>query len=92
MRVYSFCAVICVVLAAMCIYVVYKCLSLGLSTAVISGQAKLKIAKPSFWRGKQFKRPKSHGEQEDSVCFERGARIDSFIAVLIMPSRSSMYT
>jgi hypothetical protein len=90
-HVYNCCAVFCVVLAVMCICVIYKFLSLGLRSATRSGQAKLKIAKPSRWRGKQSKRPKSRGEQEDSVCFERGARMDSFAPVLTMPSHSSMY-
>jgi hypothetical protein len=52
----------------------------------------LKIAKPSQQHGKQFKRPKSHGVQEDLVRFERGARMDSFAAVLTTPNGSSMYT
>jgi hypothetical protein len=55
------------------------------------GGAKLKIAKPSHRHGKQSRHLLSCGEWEDSVCFERGAKMDSFAAVLAMPSRSSMY-
>jgi hypothetical protein len=46
-------SVLCVVLAVMCIYVIYKFLSLGLQSTARSEQAKLEIAKPSHQHGKQ---------------------------------------
>jgi hypothetical protein len=49
MHVYSCCAVLCVVLAVMCICVLYKFLSLGPCSAARSGQAKLKMAKHRHW-------------------------------------------
>jgi hypothetical protein len=54
-------------------------------------QTKLKIAKPNHWHGKQPKRLMSHCGWKDSVCFESGARVGSFAAVLKMLSRSNMY-
>ncbi len=89
--VYSYCAMLCVVLAVTCIWVIYKFLSLGLWSAERSRQAKLEKSQAKHPCGKQSKRLVSRGGQEDSVCFERGARMDSFTAVLTMPSRSSLY-
>ncbi len=51
MHVYSYCAVLCAVLAVMCICVTYKFLSLGLLSAARSGQAMIKIAKPAVGVG-----------------------------------------
>jgi hypothetical protein len=45
----------------------------------------------AFGVGSSPKRPRSRGEWNDSACFEIGARIDSFAAVLTMLSRSSMH-
>ncbi len=57
------------------IYVIYKCLSWD------SGQQQdLGHAEPRR-QGEVVGRPISCGEWEDSVCFEKGARIDSFAAV-----------
>jgi hypothetical protein len=84
--------IVAVLCSVLCIYVIYKCLSLVLWSVARSVQAKLKIAKQSYRRGKQLKHLKSCGKQEDSFCFERGARMDSFAAVLTTPSFSSMYT
>ncbi len=84
-HVYSSCALLCVLL------VIYKFLSLGLQSGARSGQAKQKNANPSHRWVKQSRWLMSRGEWGDSVCFERGARMDSFTAVLTTPSRSSMY-
>jgi hypothetical protein len=72
-----------IVLAVMRIYVIYKCFELGWWSAVRSGQAK-----PSqSWEA--AKRPISRGEWKDFVCFEKWARMESFAAVLPMPSYAS---
>ncbi len=72
------------------IYVIYtgKCLSERAIISKIWGKPSLK--QPSQQR-KIVGCPNSHGEWEDSVCFEKGARMDSFAAVLTMLSCSSMY-
>jgi hypothetical protein len=64
---YSSRVVLGVVLAVMCISAIYYLLSLGLRSAARSGQAKLKIAKPSHQRRKQSKRLGSLGGQNISV-------------------------
>ncbi len=86
--IYSWYAVLCVVFAVMCISVIYKFLISGLWSAESPGQAK-----PSLQGGKQSKvsQVKSHSGWSDSVCFERGASMDSFAAVLTMLRSSSMY-
>ncbi len=81
--VHSCCAVLCVILAMICICVLWS--------PARSGQAKLQIVKPSHRPAKQSRRLMSHGEWGDSVCFEREARMDSFTTVLTVPSCSSMY-
>ncbi len=63
---------------------------LGQQSAARSGQAKLKTAKPSY-RWEAVKRPIPRGGSKDSVFFEKGARMDSLIAVLLTPGYSSMY-
>ncbi len=48
----------------------------------LAGQIGARIvAKPSA-RESSSGNPKSRGEEKDSVCFERGARMDSYAAVL----------
>jgi hypothetical protein len=83
--------VLCVVLAVMWISVIYE-LSLGLWSAARSGQAKLKIARPSLRRGKQSKASQVMWAGEMIQSALRGARMDSFTAVLTTLSRSSMYS
>ncbi len=61
---YSCCVVLCV-LAVTYISVIYKFLSLGLWSAARSGQAKLKLAKPSH----------RHGKQSTSVSYHMVGRI-----------------
>jgi uncharacterized membrane protein YjdF len=78
------------VLAMMRIYVFYKYLSWNGDQQQDLGKPNLKIAKPSH-RWEVGGHPISLGEWEDSVCFEKGARMDSFAAVLTMLSCSSMY-
>ncbi len=65
-------------------------LELRLQSVARSGQAKLKIAKPSH-RWLVVALPISNSECENSVCFERGARMESFAAVLTTLSCSSIY-
>ncbi len=64
---------------------------LGRRSAARSEQAKLeKIAKSSYqWEA--VKRPVPRGEWKDSVCFEKGAMMDSFAAVMATSGYSSMY-
>jgi hypothetical protein len=68
-------------------------ISVGVGTLISSkiwtSQAKNRQAKLLVWRF--VRRPMSHGEGKDSVCFERGARMDSFAAMLTTLGRSSMY-
>jgi hypothetical protein len=76
---------LCVVLSVMCICVIYKCLKFA--TLICS-----KInASQAIGVGSSSRVPKSRGEWKDSVCFERGARMDSFAVVLTTPGYSSMY-
>ncbi len=60
-----------------------------ISSKIGESQAKNSQAKPLAWEAVEH--PMSHGERKDSVCFERGAMMDSFAAVLTMLSCSSMY-
>jgi hypothetical protein len=74
----------------MCIYVIYKCLSWGVDRQQDLGKPSKKTAKPSY-RWEAVKRPIPRGELKDSVCFEKGTRMDSFAAVLPTPGYSIMY-
>jgi hypothetical protein len=55
-----------------------------------SGQAKLENSQPSY-RWEAAKCPIPCGELKDYVCFEKGARMNSFTVLLPMPGYSSMY-
>jgi hypothetical protein len=46
-----------------------------------------------IWASQAFdeKRPFPRGELTDSACFQKGARMDSFAALLPTPEYSSMY-
>jgi hypothetical protein len=72
------------------LYVIYKCLSWDSDQQQDLGQAKPKTAKPSH-QWEVVGRPISRGEWEDSVCFEKGARMDSFAVVLTTLSCLSIY-
>ncbi len=72
------------------IYVIYKWLSWDSNQQQNLGQAKPKIAKQSH-QWEVVGHPFSHSEWEDSVCFEKGARMDSFAVVLTTLSCLSMY-
>jgi hypothetical protein len=61
-----------------------------ISSKIWASQALKKIAKPSH-QWEVVRHYVSLGEWEDSVCFERGARMDSFAAVLTTFGCSSMY-
>jgi hypothetical protein len=70
------------ILALMCIYVIYKCSSRGWRSAAGSRQAKLKTAKSSYCINGKLLSVLSHVVNEkDLVCFEKGARMESFAAV-----------
>jgi hypothetical protein len=59
-----------------------------ISSEIWASQAK--TAKQSHW-WEAVRRPIPHGEWKDLVCFEKGARMDSFAAVLPKHGYSSMY-
>ncbi len=61
----------------------------AISSKAWASQAR-KNSQPSY-RWDAAKRPIPHGGWKDSVCFEKRARMDSFAAVLPMPSYSSIY-
>ncbi len=77
-------------LAMMCIYVIYKCLSWDVDQQQDLGKPSFKIVQPSH-RGEVVGGPISCSEWKDSVCFERGARRNSFAAMLTLLGCSSMY-
>jgi hypothetical protein len=79
-----------IVLAVMCICVIYKYLSWGKNQQQDLGKPSLNITKPSH-QWEVVGHPISCGEWKGSVCFERGARMDSFAVVLTTLSCSSMY-
>jgi hypothetical protein len=84
------CILYSIVYIVMCIFAICKCLSWGGDQQQDLGKPSLKIAKPSHpWE--VVGHPISRGEWKFSVCFERGAKMDSFAAVLITLSCSSMY-
>ncbi len=61
---------------------------MAIGSKIWASQAK--TAKPSHW-WEAAKGPTPCGESKDLVCFKKGARMDSFAAVLPAPSYSSMY-
>jgi hypothetical protein len=70
----------------MCVHVIYKCLKFEtlISSNSWASQTENSQAKTPVWGAVQAS-PKPNGEKEDSVCIERGARMDSFATVLTMP-------
>jgi hypothetical protein len=77
-------------LDVMCINMIYKCLNLDVDKQQDLGKSSLKIVQPSH-RGEVVGGPISCSGCKDSFCFERGARRNSFAAMLTPLGCSSMY-